>query len=73
MLDCEPNAGDWIVRLLVPLASGRADGAMLKCKNTYLESEAVIGNLRCTISPIYWGTNHTGALNSMGFVQVTVL
>jgi len=28
MLDCEPNAGDWAVRLLVPLASGRADGAI---------------------------------------------
>lgn len=27
-LDCEPNAGGWIVRLLVPLASGRADGAI---------------------------------------------
>lgn len=47
---------------------------MLKCKNRYLESEAVIEILQCTVSPIYfWGTNHIGALNTMGFVQVTVL
>lgn len=47
---------------------------MLKCKNKYLENEAVIGNFQCTISPMYfWGTNRIGGLNTMDLVQVTVL
>lgn len=47
---------------------------MLKCKNRYLESEAVIGNFQRTISPMYfWGTNPIGGLNTMDLVQVTAL